>query len=221
MFDKRKPLGQVAYHYPHDELALDPDFLAVERTDLYCHEGLILHELGHRAAPTLLRVRRYLCVLLLATLFLAVGGYIDLAGANIGAGTISLLLAATAAEAVAVWILSWVSEFAADDYMCDQGGIARAAAMMVDLIDPCPGMWTHPPSPFTRCPVRAEPAQRRPPVAGAGRQGGIPHCCELNKEIPMSNTPSKRGRVAVIGAGPAGMATTPLDTGPVPDQRTT
>ncbi len=147
VFDKRKPLGQVAYHYPHDELALDPDFLAVERTDLYCHEGLILHELGHRAAPTLLRVRRYLCVLLLATLFLAVGGYIHLAGANIGAATIGMLLAATAAEAVAVWILSWVAEFAADDYMCDQGGIARAAAMM-DLIDHCPGMWTHPPTPM-------------------------------------------------------------------------
>jgi len=148
VFDKRKPLGLVAYHYPHDELALDPDFLAVERTDLYCHEGLILHELGHRAAPTLLRVRRYLCaLLLLATLFLAVGGYIDLAGANIGAATIGLLLAATAAEAVAVWILSWVSEFAADDYMCDQGGIARAIAMM-DLINPCPGMWTHPPTPM-------------------------------------------------------------------------
>jgi NADPH-dependent glutamate synthase beta subunit-like oxidoreductase len=37
----------------------------------------------------------------------------------------------------------------------------------------------------------------------------------------MSNTPSKRGRVAVISAGPAGMATAPLDTSPVPDQRTT
>ncbi len=71
VFDKRKSLGLAAYHYPHDELALDPDFLAVERTDLYCHEGLILHELGHRAAPTLLRVRRYLCVLLLATLSLS------------------------------------------------------------------------------------------------------------------------------------------------------
>ncbi len=148
VFDKRKSLGLAAYHYPHDELALDPDRLAVERTDLYCHEGLILHELGHRAAPTLLRVRRYLCVLLLlATLFLAVGGYIHLAGANIGAATIGMLLAATAAEAVAMWILSWVAEFAADDYMCDQGGIARAAAMM-NLIDHYPGTWTHPPPPM-------------------------------------------------------------------------
>ncbi len=47
LFDaSRSQPGLAAYHYPHDELALDPDFLAVERTDLYCHEGLILHELG-------------------------------------------------------------------------------------------------------------------------------------------------------------------------------
>jgi len=145
LFDaSRSQPGLAAYYYPTDELILHPN-LAVERPDLYCYEGLILHELGHRASPAPLRARRWIRLLLPAAVVFGLPGYIDLAAPNLSAIVLLAMMAAIAAGAIAVWILSWLAEFAADDYTCDHGGIARAAAML-ELIDNHRGKWSHPPT---------------------------------------------------------------------------
>ncbi len=76
LFDaSRSQPGLAAYYCPTDELILHPN-LAVERPDLYCYEGLILHELGHRASPAPLRARRWIRLLLPAAVVLGLPGYI-------------------------------------------------------------------------------------------------------------------------------------------------
>lgn len=139
--DVRKTSGLAAYHVETDTLYLD-SALAHQLTEdpgSYFGTGVILHELGHRSDRQLMlwRFRAFWWPIYASMLPM-------LALLVIGTWTNRPWVWATMAAMVAVWVvivlffcvpLAWYSEFRADDYCCDVGGIARAAAVLSGLCD--------------------------------------------------------------------------------------
>ncbi|ANS32659.1 hypothetical protein R1CP_40395 (plasmid) [Rhodococcus opacus] len=149
-FDSKRASGAAAYHHKRDELVFDLELRAIEIVDTYAFEGLILHELGHRAAPLLTRSRRSVLYFGAAVLFVASWWYLLVPSAPI----VPMLLFAfglfLSMLGLAFFVaLSWLCEFRADDYACDHGGIARAAAFLnwIEVVPEREGArWTHPPT---------------------------------------------------------------------------
>ncbi|QSE87813.1 hypothetical protein JWS13_03885 (plasmid) [Rhodococcus pseudokoreensis] len=138
VFDRQRALGLAAYHYKTDDLVLNPEVRG--RSDFgvdwfvgYWFEGLILHELGHRAEATLLRARWWPVVgaggLLVAAALVDLFWELPIVYVGFVIGLLLLLLGA-----LAFIPLSWLCEFRADDFMCDHGGIVRAASCL-DMIE--------------------------------------------------------------------------------------
>ncbi|NKR30186.1 GNAT family N-acetyltransferase, partial [Rhodococcus hoagii] len=134
-----------AYDYRTDEIAIHPELLTGDVQGFvrsYAFEGLIFHELGHRAKPRWVIARRSL---VWGSFVLCALASLQFLGFGFGSATALMLLAAVVAL-VAGWLVAWTAEFNADDYMCDVGGIGRSVEMfgLLDRIE-ASGTFTHPP----------------------------------------------------------------------------
>jgi Zn-dependent protease with chaperone function len=154
VIEEKRSQGIAAYHPANDEIVFHPSFpdvfppsffidVGFERAETYLFRGLVLHELGHRAEPGWIHMRRMLWAAA-PTLWLLAALYSEFVEFNsitalMCLGGIPLLGGAC--------LVSWIGELRADDYSCDLGGIGGAIAMfdLLESVEAKAGL-THPPT---------------------------------------------------------------------------
>ena len=128
--------GIAAYHVEPDKLYLDPALAQGISDDpgSYYGTGVVLHELGHRADRKLMlwRLRSVwwttYAIALPMPVLLTIGTWAQQPWALTAMG---VLIALWSIVFLVVRVpLCWYSEFRADDFCCDVGGIARAAIVL-------------------------------------------------------------------------------------------